>query len=85
MGKNPLFKPLYNLSEYELSVFKDYIDKNLKTGYISRLKSLVGALILFIKKCDSLLWLCVDYKGLNAVFIKNKYLISLISEILDCL
>ena len=82
-GKNPPFGPLYNLSEYELSVLKDYIDKNLKTGYISRSKSPAGAPILFVKKRDGSLRLCVDYRGLNAVSIKNKYPIPLISEILD--
>ena len=77
------FGPLYNLSEYELGVLKDYLDKNLHSGFIAHSKSPTGALILFIKKKDSSLRLCVDYCGLNAVTIKDKYPIPLISEILD--
>ena len=82
-GKSPPFGPLYNLSEHELGVLKEYIDKNLKSGFISASKSSAGAPILFVKKRDGTLRLCVDYRGLNAVSIKNKYPIPLISEILD--
>ena len=82
---NALFSLLYNLLEYELGVFKNYLNKNLKSEFITWFKSPAGALILFIKKKDSSLRLCVNYWGLNAVIIKDKYLIPLISEILDCL
>ena len=34
-GGNTLFNPLYNLSEYELGVFKDYLNKNLKSEFIT--------------------------------------------------
>ena len=60
-GSTAPFDPLYNLSEYELSVLKDYIEKNLKSGFIAQSKSSAGALILFIKKKDGTLCLCVDY------------------------
>jgi hypothetical protein len=43
----------------------------------------VGAPILFIPKADSTIRLCVNYRGLNKVTIKNRYSIPLISEILD--
>ena len=55
------FGPLYNLSERELTVLKAYIDKNLKSGFIQRSTSSASALILFVKKKDSTLRLCVDY------------------------
>ena len=55
------FRPLYNLSEYKLSVLKKYIDKNLKSEFITRSKSAARALILFIKKKDGSLRLCVNY------------------------
>ena len=55
------FSPLYNLSEYKLKVLKEYIDKNLQSGFITRSKSPAGAPILFIKKKDGSLRLCVDY------------------------
>ena len=78
-----LFNLLYNLSKYELSVLKDYINKNLESGFITRSKSPAGTLILFIKKKNGTLRLCVNYWGLNTVFIRNYYFIPLILEILD--
>ena len=74
---------LYNLSEHELSVFKKYIDKHLKNDFISRSKSSAEASILFIKKTDESLRLCVNYRELNAIVVKNKYSISLITNILN--
>ena len=82
-GTVPPFRPLYNLSEHKLGVLKSYIDKNLKSGFIAQFKSSAGAPILFIKKKDSSLRLCVDYWGLNKVSVKDKYPIPLITKILD--
>ena len=82
-GVKPTFSPLYNLSQWELEVLKTYIEKNLESGFIQRSTSSVGAPILFIKKKDSSLQLCVDYWWLNAISEKDRYLIPLVSEILD--
>ena len=79
------FGPLYNLSEYELKVLKEYLNKNLSSEFIAWSKSFTRAPILFIKKKDGFLKLCVNYWGLNSVTIKDKYPIPLISEILECL
>ena len=43
----------------------------------------VRALILFVKKKDNILRLCVNYRDLNLVIIKNHYLLSLIDEFLN--
>ena len=82
-GSTPPFGPLYNLSETELQVLKEYIDKNLASGFIKRSNSPAGAPILFVKKKDGSLRLCVDYRRLNAITIKDKYPIPLVSEILN--
>jgi len=42
-----------------------------------------GALVLFVKKKDGSLWLCVDFHGLNRIMKKDRYLLSLISDLLD--
>ena len=55
------FEPIYNLSEYELKVLKKYIDKNLESDFIARSKSPAGAPILFVKKKNGSLRLCVNY------------------------
>ena len=82
-GKEPPYGPIYPLSPRELETLKEWLEENLKKGFIQESKSLAGAPILFTPKKDSGLRLCVDYKGLNAVTIKNRYPLPLISEIMD--
>ena len=84
-SKTPSFNPLYNLSESELKILKEYIDTNLSNSFIAPLTLSAESPILFTKKKDSLLQLCVNYQGLNSITIKNCYPILLISEILNCL
>ncbi len=69
----------------ELETLKTYIETHLKPGFIRPSKSPVGASILFDKKPDSSLRLCVDYQGLNNLSIKNRYPLPLIDEALDYL
>ncbi len=82
-GKQPSYKPIYALSSVELETLKAYIETHLKTGFIWPFKSPAGALILFDKKPDSSLHLCVNYRVLNNLTIKNWYLFLLIGETLD--
>ena len=82
-GKTPPFSPLYNLSEYQLKTLRDYMDKNLANRFIRPSKSSAGAYVLFTPKPDGTLRLCVDYRGLNSMRIKNRYPLPLIDEILD--
>ena len=81
--KNSSFDPIYNLSKNELKVLKDYIDKNFANEFIVCFKFSANAFILFIKKNDKKLRLCVNYRELNAISIKTKYFISLIINILN--
>ena len=82
-GSKPIFDPIYNLSETELQVLKEYIDENLQKRFIHPSTSPFGAPVLFIKKPDGSLRLCVDYRALNSMTIKNRYPLPLISELLD--
>jgi len=50
-------------------------------GKIRRSSSPIGAPILFVPNPDGTLWLCVDYRGLNKMTIKNKYRLPLMSEL----
>jgi hypothetical protein len=59
------------------------LDNNLKKGFITESTLPAGSSIMFVKKKDGSLCLCVDYQGLNKITIKNQYLLSLISEMLD--
>ena len=82
-GSKPFYGPIYNLSETELRYLKEYIDRMLERGWIRPSKSPFGSPILFVKKPDGSLRLCVDYRKLNAMTIKNRYSLPLISELLD--
>ena len=82
-GTTPPFGPVYNLSPLELEVLRKYIDDNLKKGFIKHSQSPAGAPILFVKKSDGSLRLCVDYRGINKITIKNRYPLPLIPELLD--
>ena len=72
-SKQPLYRSIYSLGPVELETLKTYIKTHLKTGFIRLSKSFASALILFNKKPDSSLHLCVDYWGLDNLIIKNQY------------
>ena len=71
------------MSLAKLKVLDSYLNEALAKGWIRESKSLTGAPILFTPKKDGELRLCVDYRGLNAMTIKNHYLLPLISKLLD--
>lgn len=83
ISKAPPFGPLYNLSQVELEVLREYILDNLAKGFIQPSTSSAGTLVLFVKKGDDSLQLCVDYRGLNLITQNNRYSLPLISEALD--
>jgi hypothetical protein len=82
-GHSPPFGPIYGLSELELQALRDYLTENLAKGFIQHSKSPASAPILFVKKKDGSLRLCVDYRGLNKITKKNRYSLPLISGLLD--
>ena len=84
-GKQPSFRLIYNLGLVELETLKTYIKTNLANGFIHPSKSPAGAPIFFDQKQNESLRLCVNYRGLNNITIKNQYPLSLISESLDWL
>ncbi len=67
----PQYGPIYSLGLGELDTLKAYIENNLDSGFIRPSKSPAGVSILFDKKPDGSLRLCVDYQGLNNLSIKN--------------
>jgi hypothetical protein len=77
------FGPIYGLLEPELQALRDYLTENLAKGFIQHSKSPVGAPILFVKKKDGSLRLCVDYCRLNKITKKNRYPLPLILGLLD--
>ena len=60
-GQQPPYKPIYSLGPVELETLKAYIESNLANRFIKPSKSPTGAPILFDRKSDGSLRLCVDY------------------------
>ena len=81
-GFTPPFGPLYSLSRPELEALRDWLQENLSKGFIRASSSPAGSPILFVKKGDGSLRLCVDYRVLNEGTIKNRYPLPLIKETL---
>jgi hypothetical protein len=84
-GKESPFGALYGMTQEELRALKEYIEDNIKKVFIQASSSPTGAPILFVKKADGSLHLCVDYRGLNKVTIKNRSPLLLIRETLNYL
>ncbi|EIE91154.1 hypothetical protein RO3G_15865 [Rhizopus delemar RA 99-880] len=82
-GSHPPFGPIYPLSQDELKALSEYLKENLANGFIRRSSSPAAAPILFVKKKDGSLRLCVDYRGLNKITVKNRYPLPLINELMD--
>ncbi|SCV73791.1 BQ2448_6221 [Microbotryum intermedium] len=79
----PPFGPLYPLSETELQTLSSWLKENLSKNFIRASTSPTGAPVLFVRKKDGSLRLCVDYRGLNRITRKNRYPLPLIPEALD--
>lgn len=80
---DPPMRPMYNLSQNQLHILKEYLSNGIKKGWIRPSQSPAGAPILFVPKKDGTLRLCVDYRGLNKVTVKNAHPLPLIDETLD--
>ena len=81
----PPYDPIYPLSTLKLQVLREYLHDNLVKGFIQHSTSSTGTPILFVKKKDGSLQLCVDYRRLNLLTKKNWYPLPLIGEALDWL
>jgi len=81
--QSPPLGPIYSLSALELQTLREFLDENLKTGIICTSSSPCGAPVLFVRKKNGSLRLCVDYRGLNKMTQKDCYPIPLLSDLLD--
>ena len=70
--KLPSWRPIPQLTTFQLETLKKFITTNLDRGFISHSNSPFGACLLFAKKKDGTLRVCVDYRGLNAITIKDR-------------
>ena len=82
-GTRPPSRPTYHMSAAELAELKKQLDELLAAGFIQPSKSPFGAPILFVKKKDGTTRMCVDYRALNEITIKNSYPLPRIDELFD--
>ena len=73
----------YKMALVELQELKVQIQELLDKGFIKPSTSPWGAPVLFAKKKEKTLRLCIDYRQLNRVTIKNQYLLSRIDDLFD--
>ncbi len=74
---------IYKMIWNELAVIWNYLDSTLKKKWIHSSSSFAEAFVLFIKKLNKSLYLCVNYHDLNEITVKNNYSLSLLSETLN--
>ena len=72
-GTEPISIPPYRTAPTELRELKALLGELLSKGFIRPSTSLWGAPVLFVKKKDGSLRLCIDYRHLNRVTIHNQY------------
>ena len=82
-SKTLTFEPIYALFEKKLRILREYLNENLKKEFIRKSQSSTKYSILFVPKKDEKLRLCVDYRKLNEITIKNRYSLLNISELQD--
>ena len=79
----PISKAPYQMSLPELTELKIQLQELLDKEYIRPSVSPWGAPVLFVKKKDGTLRLCIDYRQLNKITIKNKYPLPRINDLFD--
>ena len=82
-GAKPPQQRTYRMSPLELEEVKRQLAQYLEKGWIRPSSSPFGAPILFARKKNGQLRMCVDYRALNALTVKNRYPLPRIDELLD--
>ncbi|CAA0831250.1 Uncharacterized mitochondrial protein AtMg00860, partial [Striga hermonthica] len=82
-GAGPVSKAPYRMAPKELQELKAQIQELLKLGFIRPNVSPWGAPVLFVKKKDGSMRMCIDYRELNALTVKNKYPLPRIEDLFD--
>jgi hypothetical protein len=80
---NPISKAPYRMALSKLKELKEQLQELLDKGFIRPSISLWGAPALFVKKKDGSMRMCINYRELNKVTIKNRYPLSRIDDLLD--
>src|SRR5262249_26146376 len=79
----PLSKAPYRMAPVELQELKKQLQELMDQGFVRPSVSPWGAPVLFVKKKDGSMRLCIDYRELNKVTIKNRYPLPRIDDLFD--
>ena len=82
VGTTPQTKAPYRMAPAKLEEVKKQLQELLDKGFIRPSVSPWGAPVLFVKKKDGSLRMCIDYRMLNQVIVKNKYPLARIDDLL---
>ncbi|KAM1237846.1 hypothetical protein ACFX1X_039206 [Malus domestica] len=82
-GTNHISLTPYRMAPAELRELKVQLQELVDKGFIQPSTSPWGAPVLFVRKKDGTLRLCIDYRQLNQVTIKNRYLLPRINDLFD--
>jgi len=82
-GTGPIAKRPYRMATDELKELKEQLRELHEKGYIRPSSSPWGSPVLFVRKKDGSLRMCIDYRSLNELTIKNKYPLPRIDDLFD--
>ncbi|GJT56529.1 putative reverse transcriptase domain-containing protein [Tanacetum coccineum] len=83
LGATPVAKSPYHLAPSELEELSGQLKELQDKGFIRPSSSPWGALVLFVKKKDGSFSMCIDYRELNKLTVKNRYPLPRIDDLFD--
>ena len=83
LGTSPISKAPYRMALTKLKELKEQLQELLEKGFIRPSASPWGAPVLFMKKKDGTMRLCINYRELNQVTVRNKYPLPRIDDLFD--
>ncbi|GKF13715.1 putative reverse transcriptase domain-containing protein, partial [Tanacetum coccineum] len=82
-GAAPVTRAPYRLAPSKMKELLDQLKELSDKGFIRPSSSPWGALVLFVKKKDGSFWMCIDYRELNKLTVKNRYPLPIIDDLFD--
>nr|GEW68168.1 retrotransposon protein, putative, Ty3-gypsy subclass [Tanacetum cinerariifolium] len=82
-GVAPVARAPYRLAPAEMKELADQLQEISDKGFIRPSSSPLGALVLFVKKKDGSFRMCIDYRELNKLMVKNRYPLPMIDDLFD--
>ncbi|GJW10335.1 putative reverse transcriptase domain-containing protein [Tanacetum coccineum] len=82
-GAAPVARAPYRLAPSEMKELSEQLQELSDKGFIRPSSSPWGAPVLFVKKKDGSFWMCIDYRELNKLTVKNRYPLPRIDDLFD--